>query len=265
MRGSNGSLHGLGTSNSSSNLNAALKPPTAAAGGAAPGTTTNSNNAATSPPASATPTADSLVVKELRAIGQALKRGLQMLPTAKLRCTVSLNQVWDGRGSPYMFHLNRVAHKMMPLLVQSLVQRVGVGNMVLVGGAGWNAYLSTPLNTDDLDFAVRAAVADALRDHVNSTVRELLRDADVCKALDCVQRVCGGSASHLYPLSDFFSFLLLQLQHQHAPTNDAEVETLMPIVRAAESATVDLETWHNQALRLVETPTGYKIQVGFGI
>lgn len=151
----------------------------------------------------APPTQAETFVKDVRSNGQALRRILQSLGDAKVECSVSLPQSWDGMGSPYLFHLQRVAQLLTPMLVQAMQSKFGPDNLLLIGGAAWNAYLPTPFNTEDLDFAVRGHSLEKIHELVGNCVMTVLADERNCAAVDCLQLVCNEGVFCFY-----FFFLL---------------------------------------------------------
>lgn len=133
---------------------------------------------------------DRTFVTDTRLIAAALSKSLEgAMSPGHVNCAISLKSMWDGTGNPFLFHLNRIGFMLIPKLVNALVERIGRANMVLVGGSAWNAYLTTPLDTDDVDFTVRSAACPSLYDHITSAVVELLNMDDVCTALASLQQV----------------------------------------------------------------------------
>jgi hypothetical protein len=133
---------------------------------------------------------DRTFVTDTRLIAAALSKSLEgAMSPGHVNCAISLKSRWDGAGNPFLFHLNRIGFMLIPKLVHALVERIGRANMVLVGGSAWNAYLTTPLDTDDVDFTVRSAACPSLHDHITSAVVELLNRDDVCTALASLQQV----------------------------------------------------------------------------
>ena len=135
---------------------------------------------------------DRAFVSDTRLVARALAKSLDgAMGPGQVNCAIALGPKWDGEGNPFLFHLNRVGHMLIPRLIKALIHRIGRENMVLVGGSAWNVYLATPLDTDDVDFTVRASACAALHDNVTAAVIEVLSRDDVCSNLASLQQVGG--------------------------------------------------------------------------
>jgi len=108
---------------------------------------------------------------------------------------------WNGRGSAFLFHVSHAANTVMPALVAEL--SAALPSLVLVGASAWNAYIITPLLTEDLD-CVAAGTAAELRAALGLALSRVAEAEHVCRALSVLEAVSalGPPAHRQHPLGE---------------------------------------------------------------
>eukprot|EP00045_Choanoeca_perplexa_P016371 m.220049 g.220049 ORF g.220049 m.220049 type:complete len:762 (-) comp17240_c1_seq1:1479-3764(-) len=189
-----------------------------------------------------TPSSPTDIKAQWQSITQSIGRTVDLLPTQRLPSAKPLRKTWDGTGSPYQFHLARGVIVIRPYLLNTLQTKLeSAFDLVVIGNAAWNAYLSSPLLVECLELGVVVPDDHSLEDDFGAAVGNILHVPAVVHALKVLQAV-----------SD-----VPQLRAGSEEAKMASRTELEAGVRAAEaSARNSDEDFINRSLRVQSTKNG---------